>query len=98
MDSSLLVASHNLATDALAADVYRALRAEGVPATLLKGPSIARWLYRPGERIYSDVDLLVPPEAVARAGGVLGALGFRQGHEGELIGAVRHAYPWRRAD
>jgi hypothetical protein len=32
----------------------------GIPTILLKGPSIARWLYPSGGRTYIDTDLLVP--------------------------------------
>jgi hypothetical protein len=43
---------------------------------LLKGPSIARWLYPSGGRSYVDTDLLVPAWEFNRAGAVLKSLGF----------------------
>ena len=43
---------------------------------MLKGPSIARWLYPSGGRSYVDTDLLVPACEFNRAGAVLKSLGF----------------------
>ncbi len=46
--------------DAATAQAVIALRAASVRSILLKGPSVARWLYEdPGRRPYSDIDLLV---------------------------------------
>lgn len=53
-----------------------------VPAILLKGPSIARWLYPSGGRTYVDTDLLVPARELSRAEAVLRSLGFTQLLEG----------------
>jgi hypothetical protein len=55
-----------------------ALREAGVPAILLKGPSVARWLYPAGGRAYYDSDLLVPASEFDRAEGVLRSLGFTE--------------------
>jgi hypothetical protein len=49
---------------------------------LLKGPSIARWLYPSGGRTYVDTDLLVPACEFSRAGAVLKSLGFTEEVEG----------------
>lgn len=54
----------------------------GVPAILLKGPSIARWLYPSGGRTYLDTDLLVPAREISRAEAVLRSLGFTELLEG----------------
>ena len=49
-----------LAIDAVTAQVVTALRANGIRPLLLKGPSIAGWLYGDGAaRPYGDSDLLV---------------------------------------
>ena len=70
-------AANNLRVDAMTATVVKALEAETIPCLLLKGPTFARWLYGSGEtRTYGDCDLLVPDEAVERAGGILADLGF----------------------
>lgn len=86
--------------DELAADVMTRLERAEVPFLLLKGPALARFLYRPGEqRRYMDVDLLVRPDAQKRAGEILHELGFeniteREGVDG-FTGAV-HAEKWQR--
>jgi hypothetical protein len=49
---------------------------------LLKGPSVARWLYPSGGRTYVDTDLLVPACEFSRAGDVLKSLGFFEVVEG----------------
>lgn len=65
-----------LAVDRRTAEVAGALKAAGIPSILLKGPSIARWLYPGGGRGYGDTDLLVAPAAFAPAEAVLRRLGF----------------------
>jgi len=65
-----------LAVDRVTAEVVPALAAVGIRPILLKGPSIARWLYPSGGRSYGDTDLLVPPADFAPAGSVLEDLGF----------------------
>jgi hypothetical protein len=69
-----------------------------VAALLLKGPTIARVLYEPGEeRMYSDVDILVEPAALERARAVLRG---REGvcvHENlgvEDVGGGLHSEDW----
>jgi hypothetical protein len=66
-----------MAIDRTTAEIFNALDAAGVAARLLKGPSIARWLYDdPDERPYGDTDLLVPSSAEPEAEAVLRGLGF----------------------
>jgi hypothetical protein len=65
-----------LAVDRVTAEVVRAFDEAGIPCILLKGPSIARWLYPAGGRSYGDTDLLVAPPDFARAGAVLEDRGF----------------------
>jgi Uncharacterised nucleotidyltransferase len=76
-----------LAVDAVTAEVVTALRDAGIRPLLLKGPSIAGWLYGDGAaRPYGDSDLLVSPGSYRPAENALRALGFRplgylsQGH------------------
>jgi len=60
------------------AELLRAFDAAGVESILIKGASVVRWLYDPGERRpYSDFDLLVPPTDVVAARNVLTRLGFQ---------------------
>jgi hypothetical protein len=67
-----------LAVDAVTAEVVTAFEAADVDAVLLKGPSIATWLYEdPALRGYADSDLLVDPDRIAAARATLTELGFR---------------------
>jgi hypothetical protein len=76
MDSAT-AAARRLKVDYATAEVLRAFEDQGVPHILLKGPTIVRWLYAPGEsRTYADCDVLVPPARFDHAGGVLSRLGF----------------------
>jgi len=78
----LLNAARTLAVDRVTVEVVTALDAAGIPSILLKGPSIARWLYPEGGRRYADTDLLVQASDRERAVDVLRALGFRDRLEG----------------
>src|ERR687893_43534 len=75
----LAATARGLAVDAVSAEVLDALRAAHVPTILLKGPSVAEWLYHQGPgRSYLDTDVLVAPPALADAERVLAELGFQQ--------------------
>lgn len=88
-----------LAVDAVSLEVAEALGNAGVDTLLLKGPSIATWLYEdPATRSYTDSDLLVDPERMAAARATLAALGFQP-----EFGPLAHpgmesppSQPWRR--
>jgi len=70
-------AAGRLRVDYAAAEAIRALDAAGVQSIVLKGPSVARWLYVPEDaRLYVDCDLLVAPDKFEAAVGVLVRLGF----------------------
>lgn len=72
--------ARSLAVDAQTREVSSALAERGVEHVLLKGPSIARWLYAAGEvRPYDDTDLLVPPDRLPDARAVLRELGYSYG-------------------
>lgn len=90
--------------DRVTGEVVSAMDAAGIPTILLKGPSIARWLYPDGGRTYADTDLLVQASEHARAGDVLRAIGFvdrfegfhpveRRPHPVEETAFVRPAHP-----
>jgi hypothetical protein len=92
--------SSNDELDAAAAEAITAFDAIGVRYLLLKGPALARLLYTGDEhRGYADVDLLVAPGDLARAGEAVSQLGYtnvtaRWGVE-DVAGAV-HADLWVR--
>src|SRR5215213_4879318 len=70
-------AAYSLHLDLVAVQATRALEQAGVPAIVLKGPSIATWLYVDGgARPYDDCDLLVPLERFPDARRALAALGY----------------------
>jgi putative nucleotidyltransferase-like protein len=70
-----------LVLDAAAVEVTAKLGEAGVESVLLKGPSVARWVYGADEfRPYSDLDLLVAPGDLRRSLRVLSALGFERVH------------------
>ena len=76
-----------------------ALAAAGIASILLKGASIASWLYGEGERrTYGDLDLLVSPDDMAHAGSVAESLGFRHFREMEStrIDSESHHEIWIR--
>ncbi len=67
----------SLLVDQVTSEVSAALCDREVPSILLKGPSIARWLYQDGTpRPYNDCDLLIKPDRLAAAQSVLRDLGF----------------------
>jgi putative nucleotidyltransferase-like protein len=78
-ESILKSAAAIMALDATAAKVVEALERHQIPAILLKGPALTRWLYdRRIERSYGDVDLLVSPDDFDAAAQVLRCLGYQQ--------------------
>lgn len=71
-------AQHGVRIDRVSIEVHAALAAAGIPSILLKGPSIAGWLYEADElRPYGDSDFLVPLPQWDAACAVLSSLGFR---------------------
>lgn len=86
------------AVDAVTAEVTRAFQRAGVESLLLKGPSIANWLYDGRSRGYRDTDLLVDPDRLDDARAALSRLGFQP-----TFGGLPHpgmerppAAAWRR--
>lgn len=89
----------NLRIDAATADVMRAFATSDIQSLLLKGPSLAQWLYTDDEpRFYADCDLLVRPDDHARAERLLADLGFVQGLTQERMPEWwrEHAGDWWR--
>ena len=62
-----------------ASRIARALGEAGVPHALIKGQAFAQELYPdPSDRPYSDIDILLPRAALARAGEIMQTLDFVQ--------------------
>jgi putative nucleotidyltransferase-like protein len=94
------LAIRTLNVDLLTGSVVSSLRRAGIPSILLKGPTVARWLYDEGAvRSYVDTDLLLAPDDLPRAERLLADLGF----ERDGLGTIpedwpRHARTWLRPD
>jgi hypothetical protein len=68
----------------------------GIPTILLKGPTLAKWLYDVADpRFYTDADVLVPASEMARAEEILVSLGFVCPHE-LPHDKPSHAHEWIR--
>ena len=92
-----LAAGNRLVIDRVTVEITSKLRDSGVRSVLLKGPTVARWLYEnPGDRPYVDTDLLVRPDDVAIVRETLTNLGYSA--PPEQIGSARplHAEQWTR--
>jgi Uncharacterised nucleotidyltransferase len=90
--------ARSMLQDAVTAEVADALDRRGIRSIVLKGPSIARLLYRgDGERSYVDSDFLLAPECLTPAGRELRELGFTLylPPYGEAQG-LEHAEVWSR--
>jgi hypothetical protein len=101
VSARMLTAARSLHVDAATAAVSEAFAVAGIRSVLLRGPSIERHLYGPGEvRSYVDADLLVEPGAFAHGEEVLAEHGFT--HYGILgeRSADRPAWSrtWSRSD
>ncbi|MBA3841362.1 MAG: nucleotidyltransferase family protein [Actinobacteria bacterium] len=94
----LQIAARTLALDAGAVSLAAALERAGIGSILLKGPSVARFLYGNGDRSYVDIDLLVSEADLSSAERVIGSAGFEpSGSELALpYGRRPHAATWIR--
>jgi hypothetical protein len=94
--ANAFVLARLLATDTVAADTMAAMTGAGVDAVLIKGPTLAGWLYPEDLRTYVDADVLVDPARYAEAEEVLRALGFVPAQDDEWVGSEfqPHARPW----
>src|SRR5918994_942045 len=85
------LAARAAALDAAAAEIVTELRERGVRPILLKGPSIASWLYAPSElRAYGDIDLLIAPADFEVAEETFRELGFLH----FPVAGVEHGDAW----
>jgi hypothetical protein len=79
LSPALKAAAQRLLIDAGTLQAVRLFQAADIPCILLKGPSIARWLYDdPSERFYCDSDLLVPHDLLPQAENALLEAGFEK--------------------
>ncbi len=86
-----------LRQDMVTTEVVAALARAGAPPVLLKGPTIAFWLYRDGEvRSYCDTDLLVDPTHWDLSARVLMSLGFSLISEPDPPGRLPHGLMFHR--
>jgi hypothetical protein len=91
--------ARSMQQDAVTGEVVTALEAHDVDALLLKGPSVARWLYPEGGRSYVDTDLLIAPAAWPIAERVLASLDFhRSGFYRIADDRPHYAIVFRRLD
>lgn len=75
----MYLAAVALALSDQAARVMAAFRKAGVPHALVKGQAFARDLYdEAADRPFTDIDLILPASAAARAGEVMAELGYVQ--------------------
>ena len=90
------------ALDSAAVEALDAFDAAGIEYMLLKGPALARLLYRREEhRAYSDVDVIVAPRDLPAARRVLEGLGYMDAsaqHGIEDVAGVVHAEIWAQAN
>ncbi len=97
--AEIRAAMQSLQIDAVTVEVVRELERGRVRSLLLKGPSIAGWLYDRGEsRPYLDADLLVDPAELEAAARVLRRLGFERSTD-QIVAesfAEPHAVTWLR--
>lgn len=69
-------------SELLHAEVGTLLGLAGIPCLHIKGPTVATWLYEPGERPWGDVDILVPPDRMDDALATLVDAGLALIHPG----------------
>jgi Uncharacterised nucleotidyltransferase len=100
-DPKLVATLGRLRLDAAAAEVLGGFEVAGVKTLLLKGRSIASWLYADGElRTYVDCDLLIAPGDLRIAEEVLDAMAFTRVFDDRGMPAWwrEHASAWLRDD
>jgi hypothetical protein len=99
--STLTARGSRLRIDDGTVEVLSTFTRAGVRALLLKGPSIARWLYAEGEpRDYLDCDVLVAPDDLQTAEEALGSLAYKRDFDDRRMPAWwrEHASAWVRVD
>jgi hypothetical protein len=95
----VVAAANTLRIDLVTVEVMGLLGAGGIASILLKGPTFARWLYDdPHDRPYTDTDLLISPDDLEKARGVLAGAGFAAPFSGAGHERIHHAEPWIRSE
>src|SRR4051812_40678197 len=76
--------------------VHYALSAAGIQHMFLKGPSVADWVYEPGQRSFVDVDVFVSPSDLSSAIAALHSIGYDDLIAGTAAGETApHSHPLR---
>ena len=76
-DGLRIATAVTLSLEALAARLRAMLEAAGIPHRIVKGAAFAGALYpEPSDRPYTDIDIVVPPEALEAASAVMSAAGL----------------------
>jgi hypothetical protein len=89
---ALVRTAQTMAIDEVTAEVVGALSEAGIEVIVLKGPSLAQWLYPDGVRPYGDTDLLVNPSSFAAAVRIL----IQRGFGDPSYGPAQHATTYYR--
>lgn len=97
LSDAALAAGRRLLIDQVTREIALSFRAAAIPHILLKGPSVAHWLYvAPSERTYVDTDVLVPPEDRDAAEEVLARSGFAKDSSDLPLNRPRVSSEWVR--
>lgn len=97
-DERLLKAGSNLVVDRVTLDLLHRFGAEHLGCILLKGPSIAHWLYtNPADRTYVDTDLLLAEDDFDQAQRILSSTGFTPFYSELPLDRPWYARSWLRA-
>lgn len=94
----ILVVAETLRVDAVSAEVISLLEREGFASILLKGPSIARWLYPRGIRGYVDSDILVEEDSLPAVREKLRAQRFQTAGGNLAADRPPHSEDWHRPE
>src|SRR5690348_4725676 len=99
-DAEIAGVAARLALDGASAQVLELFAGMGVPAALLKGPSLLGWLYETNVAPYTDVDVLIRPQDEAKADRALESLGFTRSIDDTTapVWLREHGSEWLRAE
>jgi len=95
----IIGAAHGLVVDALAAELMEECERAGAGPILLKGASLADWLYADEGRRYGDCDILIDPDFQGAVSRLLTERGFEAFDPPRARPGLRHtvATAWVRA-
>ena len=92
------IADQGLRAAAESARLAEAFRAAGVPLLFLKGLTVGQLAYgNPYLKMGWDIDLLIGPEDLSTAGGVIGALGYRLSVPKQIRDLARWHRSWKES-